>query len=269
MAGIKDLHELRPAFLVQPLYNSIPAELLPCFNPVYARIFPTGQTCAARDGGIKIRVFESAPILDDQGQPREESRHLVAFDVDYRLAHEYKFPTAIRPRAQEFNLDLGRVSVGGRLTGRHISAVVAHQCRNANIPLALQVLVVSACNLHSPFTSEGELDRENCLCELYRGTEYTIALPVARMSYLLKTLPGSASTWLKISPILGPDSSNLAPALALTEVYVVKLRAAGGRLELTRVAGTAHTFSGLDEILESAKIFNTMVIETLTREFVS
>ncbi|KAL4989459.1 alpha/beta hydrolase fold-domain-containing protein [Aspergillus falconensis] len=363
MAGIKDLHELRPAFLVQPLHNSIPVELLPRFDPVYVEYYNkynagrlhthevpieafrkdptkyltvygraagpdifriTEQTCAVKDGEIKIRIFEPAPILDDQGKPKKRAvyvnfhgggwvfgnlatdhdyckrladglhGHLVVCDVDYRLAPEYKFPTAVddcwaafnwvRSRAEELNLDLDRVSVGGQSAGGHLSAVVAHHCRNANIPLALQVLVVPVCDLHSSFTPEGEFDRENCPYESYREMEYTVALPVARMSYFHKHFLGvprpapSDDDW-KISPMLAPDFSNLAPALVFSaemdplrdeaEVYADKLRAAGVRVELIRVAGAPHTFSGLDEILESAKMFNTKVRETLKKEFVS
>ncbi|KAL4993794.1 alpha/beta hydrolase fold-domain-containing protein [Aspergillus recurvatus] len=363
MTGIKDLHELRPAFLVQPLHNNIPAELLPRFDPVYVEYYNkynagrlhthevpieafrkdpakyltvygraagpdifriTEQTCAVKDGEIKIRIFEPAPVLDDQGQPKKRAVYvnfhgggwvfgnlatdhdyckrlvdglhgqLVVFDVDYRLAPEYKFPTAVddcwaafnwvRSRAEEFNLDLYRVSVGGQSAGGHLSAVVAHHCRNANIPLALQVLVVPVCDLHSSFTPEGEFDRENCPYESYKEMEYTVALPVARMSYFHKHFLGvprpaaSDDDW-KISPMLAPDFSNLAPALVFSaemdplrdeaEVYAGRLRAAGGRVELIRVAGAPHTFSGLDEILESAKMFNIKVIEILKKEFVS
>ncbi|KAL5341469.1 alpha/beta hydrolase fold-domain-containing protein [Aspergillus crustosus] len=361
MAGNKDLHELRPGKIIQPLHNSIPPELLPRFDPVYVEHYNkynagrlhthevpieafrkdpakyltvygratgpdvfriTEQICPVKDGEIKIRIFEPAPILDEQGEPKKRAvyinfhgggwvfgnlstdhdlckrlvdgldGHLVAFDVDYRLAPEYKFPTGVddcwtafnwvRSHATEFNLDLNKFSVGGASAGGHLSAVVAHHCRDANIPLALQVLVVPVCDLHNAFTPEGEFDRENCPYESYREMEYTVALPVARMSYFHKHFLGvprpapSADDW-RISPILAPNFSNLAPALVFSaemdplrdeaEVYADKLQAAGGRVELVRVAGAPHTFAGLDDILESGKKFNAKVIETMREEF--
>lgn len=79
--------------------------------------------------------------------------------------------------------------------------------------------------------------------------------------------------------MLARDFANLAPALVFSaemdplrdeaEVYADKLRAAGGRVELVRVAGAPHTFGGLDEILESAKKFNKKVIKTMQKTFVS
>ncbi|KAI9370667.1 alpha/beta hydrolase fold-domain-containing protein [Aspergillus egyptiacus] len=361
MAGIEDLHQLRPGRIIQPLHNSIPPELLPRFDAVYVEHYNkynagrlhthevpieafrknpskyltvygraagpdifriTEQNCPVKDGVIRIRIFEPAPILQEKGQSKKRAvyinfhgggwvfgnlstdhdlckrlvdgldGHLVVFDVDYRLAPEYKFPTAVddcwaafnwvRSKAEEFNLDIDRISVGGASAGGHLSAVIAHHCRNANIRLALQVLVVPVCDLHNVFTPEGEFDRENCPYESYREMEHTVALPVARMSYFHKHFLGvprpapSEDDW-KISPMLAPDFSKLAPALVFSaemdplrdeaEVYAEKLRAAGGRVELVRVAGAPHTFSGLDDILESAKMFNAKVIETMRKEF--
>lgn len=82
------------------------------------------------------------------------------------------------------------MAVGGSSAGGHLSAVIGHLCRNANIPLALQVLNVPVCDLHNPFTPFGEFDRENCPYESYREMEFTVALPAARMSYFHKHFLG-------------------------------------------------------------------------------
>ena len=90
----------------------------------------------------------------------------------------------------EFNIDTNRMAVGGASAGGHLSAVIGHLCRNEGIPLALQVLNVPVCDLHSPFTPTGELDRGNCPYESYREMECTVALPMARMSYFHKHFLG-------------------------------------------------------------------------------
>lgn len=82
------------------------------------------------------------------------------------------------------------MSVGGPSAGGHLSAVIAHLCRDANIPLRLQVLAVPVCDLHNVFTPDGEFDREHCPYESYREMEFTTALPMARMKYFHKHFLG-------------------------------------------------------------------------------
>jgi acetyl esterase/lipase len=85
----------------------------------------TEQKCPVKDGEITIRIFEPAPETDSDGKPKKRGAYVnfhgggwvfgglaadhdfckrivhdlagdvVAFDVDYRLAPEYKYPTAI------------------------------------------------------------------------------------------------------------------------------------------------------------------------------
>ncbi|KAL4772650.1 hypothetical protein BDW60DRAFT_216299 [Aspergillus nidulans var. acristatus] len=179
---------LPPAYL---RFRKDPAKYL----TAYARGWVTGNL--ATDHDYYKRLVD---ILD-----RFHS-HLVAFDVDYRLAPEYKFPHG------EFSLDLGRASVGGQSAGGHLSAVVAHHCRNANIPLALQVLVLL-----------GEFDRENCPYEPYRDMEYTIALPIARMSYLHKHFAGAPLPVLSNDPSFGLQCG-INPLRDEAEVYADKLK---------------------------------------------
>lgn len=140
---------------------------------------------------------------------------LVAFDVDYRLAPENRYPTPVNDcwaafnwvrstriahttsrqtdsstpvqirseKAAELSLDLDRFAVGGSSAGGHLAAVIALLCRDVNIPLRLQILTVPVCDLHRVFTPEGIFDRENCPYESYREMEFAPALPAARMAY--------------------------------------------------------------------------------------
>lgn len=78
--------------------------------------------------------------------------------------------------------------------------------------------------------------------------------------------------------MIAPDFSGLATALVFTaemdplrdegEVYAAKLKAAGCQVELIRMAGAPHTFSMLDGILESGRVYNEKVIETMRKELV-
>lgn len=83
-------------------------------------------------------------------------------------------------KAGELSLDLDRFAVGGPSAGGHLAAVIALLCRDANIPLRLQILTAPVCDLHSVFTPEGTFDRENSPYETYREMEFAPALPAVR-----------------------------------------------------------------------------------------
>ncbi|KAF7587078.1 Arylacetamide deacetylase-like 2 [Aspergillus hancockii] len=325
-----NLHSFRLQAIIQPLHNSIPAELLPRFDPVYVEHYNkynagrlhthevpieefrkdpakyltsygratgpdiyriTEQKCLVQGGEIGIRIFEPQQIVDEQGSPKQRGHISTSMEVDgcleilfavgYRLVPEHRYPTAVedswaafnwvnhcpsgsivREKAKEFNIDPDRIAVGGVSAGGHLSAVLAHLCRDANIPLRLQVLAVPACDLHV-FTPDGHFDRENCPYESYREMEYTPALLMARMAYFYKHFLGvprpvkSGEDW-KISPMLTSNFSNLAPALVFTaemdtlrsegEAYAEKLKAAVGWY------------------LEAGKFFNEKVVMALEKE---
>ncbi|KAJ9491000.1 hypothetical protein VN97_g2245 [Penicillium thymicola] len=217
---------------------------------------------------------------------------LVVFDVDYRLAPEHKYPIPVNDcwtafnwirshKATELHLDPDRFAVGGASAGGQLSAVISHLCRDANIPLRLQILTVPVTDLHRVFTPEGEFDREGCPYESYREMEFAPALPAARMAYFHRQFLGvprpaeSNEDW-KISPILAPNSQNLAPALVSTaeldplrdegEAYAAKLQAAGVSVEMNRIAGAPHLVAILDGILEGGQRYNEKVIATMKRQ---
>lgn len=88
------------------------------------------------------------------------------------------------------NLDTERFAVGGASAGGQLAAVVALLCLGAEVPLALQILTVPVCDLHSVFTPESEFDRENCPYDSYREMEFAPALPTACMAYFHRQFLG-------------------------------------------------------------------------------
>ncbi|KAF3003282.1 hypothetical protein E8E14_005878 [Neopestalotiopsis sp. 37M] len=276
----------------------------------------TEEKCPVEGGEIAVRIFQPPP-QNDQEPPRpvyinfhgggwvfgnltndeDFCKRLalevgcVAFDVDYRLAPEFKFPIPVDDcwralkwvrdeKAAQFNLDLGKVAIGGASAGGHLAAVVAHMCRDEGIPLVLQLLGVPVCDLHV-FTPTGEL-RADCPYESQHEMRHTQPLSVERMSYfhrhfLGQPRPAELENDWKVSPMKSPNFSDLAPALILSaemdplrdegRVYAQKMNDAGSKAEVILVKGVPHNFMALDGILEGGRLYNRESIRALREAF--
>ncbi|KAL2065529.1 hypothetical protein VTL71DRAFT_3199 [Oculimacula yallundae] len=211
----------------------------------------------------------------------------VVFDVDYRLAPEFKFPIPVTDcwealnwirdeKQSEFKLDLDRLAIGGVSAGGHLAAVLAHMCRDASIPLALQILAVPVCDLHI-FAPDGTLLPSQPY-DSYRSLANTQPLPLERMKYFHRHFLGNprprelVEDW-RVSPMLAKRFEGLAKALVVTaemdllkdeaRVYAGKMRDAGVEVKEVLVKGAPHTFMQMDGILEGGKEYNCVTIEAL------
>jgi acetyl esterase len=80
-----------------------------------------------------------------------DEAHCVVLSVDYRLAPEHRFPTAVEDacdafdemvaKADELGIDLERIAVAGDSAGGTLAAVVAVHARDRDRSLALQLLI--------------------------------------------------------------------------------------------------------------------------------
>ncbi|SPO06848.1 related to esterase [Cephalotrichum gorgonifer] len=274
------------------------------------------EKCPVEGGEITVRIFQPAQVTPGQApRPAYINFHgggwvfgglatdvdlckrlalevgCVVFDVDYRLAPEFKFPVPVDDcwtafnwvrdtKAAELNLDLDKVAIGGCSSGGHLAAVTAHRCRDADIPLAFQLLGIPVCDLHV-FTPMGEL-RPDCPYESYREMYHSQPLPAERMMWFHKKFLGCPrpkeldDDW-KVSPIRAPSFEGLAPALIVTaemdvvrdegEAYGRKMREAGCEAEVIRVGGAPHAFMQMDGIMEIGQLYNRESVRALRCAF--
>ncbi|KAK4142752.1 Alpha/Beta hydrolase protein [Dichotomopilus funicola] len=190
---------------------------------------------------------------------------VVVVDVDYRLCPENAWGTGIqdawnalswvRESADTLNINARSISIGGVSAGGHISLVLQHMARDADVPLKLCMASVTPATkglsyryyTESPFSS---------FHEFYRGP----VLPWARIKYFgcfcmpPEKLPELQKMWPGwwFEPLDAPNWSNLCDTFIRTaevdplrdegEAYGMKLVAGGNKVTIKRYLGCPHTF---------------------------
>jgi acetyl esterase len=266
------------------------------------------HTLMTRDGHtIPVRLY--APTLRDSAQPlpvllyfhgggftvgsiathEPLCRHLAhlaqcaVVSVDYRLAPDWKFPTAVfdawdslaglRDHAKVWGLDPQRIAVGGDSAGGTLAAVTAIAARDAGWPLSLQLLFYPGCAGHGGTNSHLRFGKGFLLEDAHidyffghylRGAEDRNDWRFAPLdgvddSGAVRDLDVVASAWL-----------GLAECDPLTDegmLYADRLRMAGVPVDLEVYSGVVHGFIQFGRAIPSAMTAHNDAARALRQAF--
>ncbi|CAE6752275.1 alpha/beta hydrolase [Paraburkholderia haematera] len=179
----------------------------------------------------------------------------TVLSVDYRLAPEHPFPTAVEDafdaltwlhaHAAEYGVDPERLAVGGDSAGGTLATVCAVQAREAGIKLVLQLLIYPGATAYQQTDSHSRLADGFLLSgdTIQWFFEQYVRDKRDRDDWRFAPLDGTRGA---------PNFSGLAPAWIATaeydplsdegDAYAEKLRAAGNQVTLNRYAGMIHEF---------------------------
>lgn len=181
--------------------------------------------------------------------------HCAVLSVDYRLAPEHRFPTAVNDafdalswlhlHALEYGVDPARLAVGGDSAGGTLATVCAVLARDAGLTLALQLLIYPGTTGYQQTPSHARFANGFMLSG--KTIQWFFNQYVRD--------PGDRDDW-RFAPLDGsrdaPTFDGLAPAWIATaefdplgdegDAYAQKLSAAGNRVVLRRYAGMVHEF---------------------------
>ena len=209
-------------------------------------------------GGFTIGSLETHDTLC-----RELSHlaHCAVVSVDYRLAPEHRFPFAVHDAwdalafiaqaAINLGLDGSRLAIGGDSAGGTLAAVCAILARDAQLPLALQVLFYPGCAAHQDTPSHKTFSRGFVLDE-------------AAIAWFFDHYISHAERedW-HFSPLNTPDLDGVAPAwIGLAEcdplvdeglLFADKLRLARVPVDLEMYRGMVHGFIQMGRAIPDAR----------------
>lgn len=224
-------------------------------------------------GGFTIGSIESHDTLC---RTLAQLSAAAVLSLDYRLAPEWRFPTAVHDAwdalhwlagegGAALGIDAGRIAVGGDSAGGTLAAVGAVHARDAGIALALQLLIYP-----------GTTDRQDTdsHAEFAQGPVLDKVLIDWFFQHYIDSV--DRSDW-RFAPLKGAEVDGVAPAwIGLAEcdplvdegvLYGDKLRAAGVPVELEIYRGVVHGFITMGRAIPEARQLHRDAAAALRRAF--
>ena len=293
-AGQPPLHTLTPAqarvaYEIGSGVLEVPKALLPRVEDFHipAR---DGAALAARlyapslDAGLPLLLylhgggFTIGSIATHDTLCRELARlaGCMVVSLDYRLAPQHRFPTAsndawdalqwLAAHGALLGADPARLAVGGDSAGGTLAAVCAILARDAQLPLALQLLFYPGCAAHQDTPSHTTFARG-------------LVLEAPAIDWFFGHYVHSRDEredW-RFAPLLAPDVDGVAPAwIGLAECdplvdegvdYGDKLRAAAVPVDLEIYRGVTHEFIKMGRAIAEARSAHADAARALRQAF--
>lgn len=200
----------------------------------------------------------------------------MVISLDYRLAPEFKFPTAhndawdalqwLVAQGGEWGADTRRIAVGGDSAGGTLAAACAIEARDAGLSLSLQLLIYPGTTAHQD-------------TESHRRYAHGLVLDEPAITWFFDQYiaPGADREDWRFAPLLAAEMDEVAPAwIGLAECdplvdegveYADKLRMAGVPVALEIYKGVTHEFIKMGRVIPEARLAHADMAAALRSAF--
>lgn len=207
-------------------------------------------------------VMGDVEIIDAPMRFIANNARSIVVSVDYRLAPEHKFPTAVNDcyqaikwvseNAHEFGGDASSIGVGGESAGGNLAVTAALMSRERGAPsLSFQVLLYPPTDLSKEYPSQHMFDGYFLSREEIRYFE----------NHYLRSEEDRKNIYA--SPLLAEDLSSLPPALLVTaefdplldegKAFAERLMEEGVEVDYRCFEGMIHGFFGFSGRIDKGK----------------
>lgn len=219
------------------------------------------------------------PSMEYEAMRLAKKFNAVVFDVDYRTAPEFKFPTAstdaynaylwVQQHAGEYGGDPAKIILAGSGEGATLATLVAHKAKRESKLAGLKCVIMICPVVDNPIISYYASYDDN-------ATGYGLTkeeMIFSTQSYLEKSqwFMTNPETW----PIYEKDFAGLPPSVIITAEFDVlrdegiaygkKLEKAGNDVSIFCYPHQVHNFVGLPADAAELKQLNTTLIEAVTK----
>ena len=206
-------------------------------------------------------IMPLLPWMEYEAMKLSKKFNAVVFDVDYRVAPEFKFPTApmdaynaylwVSEHAAEYGGDPSKIILNGNSAGANLVALVANRAKKENKLGPIRLVIMNCPPTDNPMTS---------FYASYEDNAYGYFLTKDQSMFYLQTYLEKAD-WFRPNPEMWPmhekDLKGLPPTLILTTEFDVlrdegiaygkKLEQAGNTVSIKCFPHQIHSFIGLPE----------------------
>jgi acetyl esterase len=219
------------------------------------------------------------PWMEYDAMTLAKKFNAVVFDVDYRVAPEFKFPTAsndafnaykwVLEHAKEYGGDASKIVIHGTSAGANLAALVTQRAKKENLLKPIKLMILNCPPTDNPNTSYYASYEENA--KGYMLTKDNALFLVEQ--YLDKT------EWYKNNPEMWPihaqDLSGLPSSLIITAefdilrdegiAYAKKLEKAGNQVQIMCFPHQIHTLVGLPGDAKEIKELHAIMGEAMSK----